>query len=334
MLGAPRYRGPASDHFDGRRFRNQDEGPHGRLAELLKWGLSRKRGRWAWRDAEPGSPPPERVGGGDLRVTLVNHATFLVQVDRMNVLTDPIWAGRTSPVSFAGPKRFRPPGLRFEDLPPIDLVLLSHNHYDHLCAPTMRRLAREHAPTVVSGLGNARLLQAMGVSEAVDLDWWGVHAVTDRVSVVATPARHFSGRGLRDRDGTLWCGLALETPSGTVFFAGDTGMGMHFEQIRERLGSPRLALLPIGAVRPEWFMRPVHMTPEDAIEAHHMLGAGTSVATHYGTFALADDAQDEPIERLRAALDDECRERFLVLEHGVGKLIAPHEEAGTSAAAE
>jgi len=320
VFSAPPYRGPRSDHFDGRRFRNVGKVEHQGVGDLVRWMATRRRGPWRRVEAEPGPPPPERVDGGRLRVTLVNHATLLVQMDGVNVLTDPVWSERTSPVSWAGPRRFRPPGLRFEDLPPIDLVVVSHNHYDHLDVPTLRRLARAHAPTVVNGLGNVALLEKEGIGGGVELDWWQETEVAG-LRVVGTPAQHFSGRGPRDRDVTLWMGLWLEGASGAVFFAGDTGLGDHFTAIRARLGSPRLALLPIGAYRPEWFMRSVHMTPADALEAHLALGATTSVGMHYGTFSLADDGQDEPVEDLRAAVEasgHEAARRFVTLDHGIG----------------
>ncbi len=320
MFSAPRYRGPVSDHFDGRRFHDNDPIPHARVTDLLRWGLTRDAGPWRRVDAEPGPPPPRRVPDGAMRVTFVNHATVLVQMDGKNVLTDPIWSERCSPVSFAGPRRHRPPGLRFEDLPPIDLVLVSHNHYDHLDVPTLRRLAEAHRPAIVTGLGNRALLEREGIGGGVEIDWWQETRAAG-LRVTGVPARHFSGRGTMDRDATLWMGLVVHGSGGDACFAGDTGFGPHFAAIRERLGAPRLALLPIGAFRPEWFMRPVHMTPADALAAHCALGAAASVGIHHGTFRLADDGQDEPVEVLRGAIaeaGDDAARRFVTLEHGAG----------------
>ncbi len=316
-----RWVGPKGGHFDGRRFRNAAETMHAGFGDLVRWMTHREPGPWQeQRDAAPGPRPLERVD--DLRVTFVGHATTLVQVGGLNVLTDPLWAERASPVSFAGPERHRPPGIRFSDLPPIDLVLVSHDHFDHLCLPTLRRLAREHGGArVLSGLGNAPLIRSAGARDVEELDWWESAQVSESVRATFVPAAHFSGRGIGDRDATLWGGFVLETPRGSVYFAGDTGMGAHFAQIRERLGAPRLALLPIGAYRPEWFMHRVHVSPREAVEAARTLEAQTSLAIHFGTFRLADDGMDEPVDDLRAALDalGPDAPRFWVLREGEGR---------------
>lgn len=328
IFSAPRYRGPASDHFDSERFRNRRSIEHGGFGDLLRWMWTREPGPWQdSTDALPGDPPPRRVGPGELRVTFVNHATVLVQMDGINILTDPIWSDRCSPVSWAGPKRVRPPGIRFEDLPPIDLVLVSHNHYDHLDIRTLDHLAREHHPRIFSGLGNRALLQSKGISGAEDLDWWQSAEIAAGVRVTAVPTEHFSGRGLCDRDRTLWVGFVVTGSAGSVYFAGDTGWGPHFQEIRARFGAPRLALLPIGAFRPEWFMSRVHISPDEAVQAHQVLGAGTSVAIHFGTFRLGDDGQDEAPERLRSAIEraGEPRPRFWVLGFGEGRPVPTRE---------
>ncbi|MEQ9076908.1 MAG: MBL fold metallo-hydrolase [Sandaracinaceae bacterium] len=322
-----RWVGPAGEHFDGTRFRNQVDAAHESLGGVMKWMLNREPGRWQQIHATPGPKPPLRVRDG-LRVTFVNHATFLLQLGGLNVLTDPVWGERTSPVGFAGPKRFRPPGIRFEDLPPIDLVLLSHDHFDHLCEETTRRLAEAHAPAYATGLGNAALLRRFGVDEVHELDWWD-GAEIGGAKVTFTPAQHFSGRGLGDRDRTLWGAFALEHADTQIYFAGDTGMGPHFAQTRERLGAPDLALLPIGAYRPQWFMSRVHVSPAEAVEAARILEARVSVATHFGTFKLADDGMREPVEDLKKALcalgDD--APAFWVLEEGSARVVPGREAA-------
>ncbi|MGA7614485.1 MAG: MBL fold metallo-hydrolase, partial [Thermoanaerobaculia bacterium] len=323
-FAAPRYRGPRSAHFDGERFYNPGDFHHAGGFDMIRWMLSRDPGEWSeWLETPPEPAPPERVGGTDLRVTFVNHATVLIQTGGLNVLTDPVWSERCSPVSWAGPVRRVAPGVPFEQLPPIDIVLISHNHYDHLDLPTLERLATKHAPLFVTGLGNRELLERNGISPVEELDWW---ETTDRgsgVRIHAVPAQHFSSRGFGDRDATLWCGFVLETGSGLVYFAGDTGFGPHFEEIRRRFGSPRLALLPIGAFRPEWFMSQVHLSPDDALRAHDTLRASTSVAIHFGTFHLGDDGQLEPAERLQALLQRKwiSRPRFWVLGFGEGRAV-------------
>ncbi|MGA7521990.1 MAG: MBL fold metallo-hydrolase [Acidobacteriaceae bacterium] len=289
------------DHFRNGRFLNPGTVEHG-FRELYRWIKNREPGPWpAWIPSTPGPPPPAKVDGSELRVTFINHSTVLLQTAGRNLLTDPIWSHRASPVSFAGPPRHRAPGLRFEDLPPIHAILLSHNHYDHFDTPTLRRLWQRDQPVVFCALGDAPALRRIGFREIHENDWgqsqpWGpfqVHCVQ---------AQHFAARTPLDRNRTLWCGWVLESASGNLYFAGDTGFGDFFERIRERFVPLRLALLPIGAFAPEWFMGPVHMTPEQAVEARRLLDAATAVGIHYGTFALADDGYAEPANRLHLAL--------------------------------
>jgi L-ascorbate metabolism protein UlaG (beta-lactamase superfamily) len=261
------------------------------------------------------------VDGSDLRVTFVNHATVLIQTAGLNILTDPIWSERCSPVSWAGPERVRPPGIRFENLPPIDVVLISHDHYDHMDLPTLRQLDEKFHPRFFTGLGNAAILKDGSIPGANELDWWQSTELTPGVRLTAVPAQHFSNRGLTDRNNTLWEGFVLEGPAGAVYFAGDTGYGPHFSEIHQRFGPIRLAMLPIGAYDPQWFMGGIHENPSQAVQAQRDLGASTALAIHFGTFALADDGQDEPIQALRAALRraGPLQPRFWVLGFGEGR---------------
>jgi L-ascorbate metabolism protein UlaG (beta-lactamase superfamily) len=308
---APKYRGPKSDHFDGKRFHNLEPTHHAGFRDVVRWLANRDEGDWQkWRVVAP-AHPPKRVAGGELRVTWVNHSTFLIQTENVNILTDPIWSLRCSPVQFAGPKRHHAPGIRFEDLPPIDVVLISHNHYDHLDESTLKRLMREHKPRIFAGLGNAAYVKG-----ATDLDWWQSAAIADGVTAHCVPAQHFSSRGLTDRDMTLWCGFVIETPHGPIYFAGDTGWGSHFAAIGQRFGAMRLALLPIGAFRPEWFMCSVHISPRDAVRAARDLGATTSIPMHYSTFHLGDDGQNEPAEVLQREVAAAGDVRFEILQAG------------------
>lgn len=316
-------------HFDGNRFHNAVPRNHGLLA-LFRWMLSRQPGPWRkWTDAPPGPPPPK--ASHNLRVTFVNHTTFLLQLDGVNILTDPIWSDRASPLRWIGPKRHRPPGIRFQDLPPIHLVLLSHDHYDHMDIPTLQRLVREHRPVVYTGLRNTRTLAKHGIADVVELDWWD-SSTRDGMRITAIPAQHFSGRSPFNRDTTLWCGFVVESAAATICFAGDSGMGPHFEPIGQQFPQIDLAILPIGAFRPEWFMGEVHMPPEQAVRAHVQLGAKVSVASHFGTFRLADDGQDEPLERLQQALarTDLKATEFLVLGFGEGRDVLPQPDSKTS----
>jgi L-ascorbate metabolism protein UlaG (beta-lactamase superfamily) len=323
------YRGPVTDHFNGEHFYNPGHsGPRG-PGSVFRWLMNRQSGPWRkWTDSPPGPPPPQRVSGGRILVTFVGHSTVLIQMDGINILTDPVWSHRASPLSWIGPPRHRPPGLRLEDLPPIDLLLQSHDHYDHYDLATLRRIAAKWHPKFVSPLGLRARLESHGISggsAATELDWWQAVNISPEIKVTAVPARHFSGRGLRDRNRTLWCGYVIEGPSGTVYFAGDTAYGEHFHEIRKKFPAIRLAFLPIGAIRPEWLMGPVHISPPDAVRAHQDLAAATSIGIHFGTFRLADDGEDEPVTELQRALDatekTAPRPRFWTLGHGEGSEI-------------
>lgn len=322
------YNGPESDHFDGKRFFNQSPDPTTQRGffDFLKWVFNRKPGKWEeWVQSEFGPKPPVCVGREELRVTFINHSTFLIQMDGINILTDPIWSNRSSPVSFTGPKRVRAPGIRFEDLPPIDVVTVSHNHYDHLDLPTLKRLSKDHHPTIYTGLGNKWLLEKSGITQVSELDWWQEVPLSDSVRLTCVPAQHFSGRGLFDRNKTLWAGFVFEGLAEPVYFAGDTGLGPHFKQIADRFGKMRLAFLPIGAFLPRWFMSPTHLSPSDALEAHFILGTQTSAAMHFGTFQLGDDSQNEAVGLLSTAIAETNMEhtQFLVLDCGEGRDFLP-----------
>ncbi len=312
------YDGPRSDHFDGQRFHNRAPTPPLEVGELLEWALTSDRRPWDWIDEPPGAPPPTRLGGGHLRVTFINHATTLVQMDGLNVLTDPVYADVVGPLG-VGVRRQRAPGIRFEDLPPIDVVLVSHNHYDHMDFPTLRRLAARDRPRILVGLGNAGLLRESGVEGGEDLDWDGAIEVAPGVRVHGVPVHHSSRRGLGDADVTLWLGFVLEGPSGRVYYAGDTAFGPHFAEVEARFGAPRLAILPIGAYRPRRFLARMHMSPEEAARAHRALRAEESLGVHWGTFQLSDEGRLDPLRDLRAALRP--GERFYTLAHGAAREV-------------
>jgi L-ascorbate metabolism protein UlaG (beta-lactamase superfamily) len=301
-----------SDHFNGRRFHNVKPRSHGFLA-VLRWLSNRKQGPWTtdMRTAFGPRPLAQVPGLGDaddeLRITFVNHSTFLIQCFGVNILTDPIWSERTSPFSWMGPKRVRLPGIRIDDLPRIHCVVLSHDHYDHMDFPTLRHLWKIHRPTFYTGLGNGRRLRGIGIDRVVEMDWWDQTALAAGLRLTATPAQHFSGRTPFDRDSTLWCSFMIEPPaaqaaSGAIYFGADTGFGPHFQQIADKFPRLRAAILPVGAFRPEWFMGEVHCSPAEAVEAHRILGARMSIACHFGTFPLADDGEIEAEEELMRTL--------------------------------
>ena len=315
----PAYRGPVTDHFDGRVF--YDGIARRGLGDLIRWQRQRTPPAWpAWIESPPGEKPPQRVDGQAMRVTFVNHATVLVQAGGVNMLTDPIWSERASPVSFAGPKRVRAPGIRFEDLPSIDLVLISHSHYDHLDLGTLERIARAHSALFVSGLGNDLLLKQHQIPGARALDWW--QSLEHKGAfVTSVPTLHWGNRSLNDADEALWSAFVVETKAGRFYFAGDTGYGPHFAAVGKRFPGLRLAILPIGAYKPEWFMAPMHQGPAEAIMAQRDLGAATAVAMHFGTFPLGDDGIDEAPDVLRQALATSPGQRFWVLGFGEGREV-------------
>jgi L-ascorbate metabolism protein UlaG (beta-lactamase superfamily) len=304
-------------HFDGTRFFNPDARQAPSFLDALRWKLTTRPepSPSFIPDVEP-SVPPLRVEGSALRITLVNHSTVLLQHRGWNILTDPIWSERTSPLSWIGPRRRRAPGVLWKDLPPIDVVLLSHNHYDHLDLPTLRLLAARGGARFIVPAGVDMLLRSENIGPVHCMDWGQALSLPGPLpsfTLHSVPALHFSSRSLRDRNKTLWCGYMLEFSERLVYFAGDTGFGTHFAQIREAFGAPHVSLLPIGAYEPRWFMSPVHMGPDEAVRTHQILGSRISIAIHHGTFQLADEGLDTPKKQL---LDSAPQDSFLVLNNG------------------
>lgn len=291
--------GPVSDHFDGQRFFNPEPIVH-RRGDLMRWLRTRRSIPWRpVTDFTPPPPPPAHSSA--LRVTWINHATVLIQVNGVNMITDPVFSPRVSPFRILGPRRYHPPGVAFESLPAIDCVLISHAHYDHLDRATVGRLGERDNPLFVAGLGLRHWLDKAGARRVETLDWWQSTPIGASIRVTGVPARHWSQRGIRDRNRSLWLGFWVTTPFGDIYFAGDTGMGEHFAAIRARLGAPRLALLPIGAYEPRWFMAPQHMNPADAVAAHRILAAQRSLGIHFGTFKLSDESRLAPVKALASA---------------------------------
>ena len=303
---------PILKHFDGRRYFNPGAPQVRGFADFLRWKLSThpERSPGFIPDVQP-SKPPAAVDGGRMLVTFVNHSTLLLQQSGVNLLTDPIWSRRTSPFAWIGPSRRREPGVRWEDVPRIDIVLISHNHYDHLDLATLQRLARRGQCPFVVPAGAGGLLRSNGIGLVHELDW-GESLTLGPATVHSVPAVHFSGRGLFDRNCSLWCGYVIQLAGRTIYFAGDTAFGDHFGWIRKRFGAPHVAFLPIGAYEPRWFMHPVHMAPEEAVRAREILAPETSIAIHHGTFQLADEAVDTPMRYIRRIAPDS----FVVLKNG------------------
>jgi L-ascorbate metabolism protein UlaG (beta-lactamase superfamily) len=305
-------------------FRNLEGGAGRTLLDVLRWRWTGEPARWpAWVENRARPALPGRLEAGEVGLTFINHITFLIQLPGLNVLTDPVYSERVSPLTSLGPARVRDPGLPFRQLPPIHLVLVTHNHYDHLDLATLVRLERAHRPLVLTGLGNRAFLTQFGMRNVRELDWWESVDVGG-TSVSFTPAQHWSGRGgRRTRNRTLWGGFHLRAAATGVFFAGDTGLGRHFREIREQLGRPDIALLPIGAYEPRWFMAPQHMSPDDAVRAHIDLGAQVSVGTHFGCFRLTDEGIDDPVTELAAARARHglAADSFQVLETGETRMF-------------
>jgi L-ascorbate metabolism protein UlaG (beta-lactamase superfamily) len=292
---------PTSDHFDGQRFRNPGFAEQ-RMSDVPRM-LREPRVPWPKEVDQPTARPPA-LDGAAATVTFIGHSTFLIQTAAGNILTDPMYSGRAGPLNRIGPRRVRRPAVRFDDLPAISTVLLSHNHYDHCDLATLRRLARRFDPLVVTPLENGRLVRSTGIRRIEECDWWQ-QAASPMLPITLTPARHFSARTPFDRNRALWSGFVLAARNVRIFFAGDTAYTPFFNDIRQRLGPIDLALLPIGAYEPRWFMQNVHMNPADAVQAHLDLQASESIGMHFGTFQMTAEGIDAPLR----ALDEARRAR-------------------------
>ena len=315
---------PHPSHHTARGFRNPwpEERDYG-FRDFLRWRRERKNSNRPRFDEVVGSLPVmepdwQTIAAPDesLVATWIGHATFLVQMDGLNILTDPIFSERCSPVQFAGSRRVTSMPLDPERLPEIDYVVISHNHYDHLDKGAVRLLG--DGPTWFVPLGLKAWFARQGITNVVELDWWDQAELSNGGVVTCVPARHFSSRSLGDRNKTLWSGWVVTTPRRRVYFAGDTGYGPHFAEISARTGPPDLALLPIGAYQPEWFMLPIHLNPRQTVQAHLDLRAKRTIGMHWGTFILSDEPLLEPPRRFRQSARQEglSDEEIIVLRHG------------------
>ena len=295
---------PLPAQLNGKTDSSPDRRSGGRRFDLLRWKLTSRPRRWPAQVPLLPSPPPPAPRAGEIVATWIGHSTFLLQTALGNILTDPVFSDRASPLQWAGPRRVHPPGLAFAALPPVHVVLLSHDHYDHCDEATLRRLAAEHDPLFVAPLRHRALLAGFGARRIVELDWWQSHVIAPEFHVTLTPARHWSNRLGTPRNHRLWGGFSLSVgaPARRIWFAGDTGYDEElFRSIGRRAGAPDLALVPIGAYEPRWFMAPLHMNPAEAVRCHHDTGARRSLAMHWGTFQLTDEGRDDPVHALTAA---------------------------------
>jgi L-ascorbate metabolism protein UlaG (beta-lactamase superfamily) len=315
------------DHFDGRRFFNP-HGANGQSFRQVPKLLRTKRTAWPASVPVHQQRPPSPVGG-EAVVTFIGHATFLIQSGDVTVITDPVYSQRASPVQFAGPKRVRQPGVRFDDLPPITTVLLSHNHYDHCDLAALRAIEQRDHPQFITPLRNGALLRRAGAQRITELDWWQETALPS-LHVTCTPAQHFSARTPFDRNRMLWAGFYLRLGTHRIYFVGDSGYAPHFSDIHRRLGAPDLSCIPIGAYEPRWFMKDIHMDPAEAVQVHADLGSRQSVAMHFGTFQLTPEGINEPPRQLAEVLEARniAASAFRVLEAGASvRLPAAEEQA-------
>lgn len=312
------YIGPVSDHYDGERFFNPGRAATSKgLGPFLRWQLSGNRSEWPEQVPVTPARPAPRVEGDAMVATVVGHAGVLVQTAGLNILTDPVYSARVSPFSWMGPKRVRAPGVRFDDLPKIDVVLVSHNHYDHLDLDTLQRLRERDRPIIVTPLGNGALMARRGIT-ALARDWGGTVGISDDVTVTVERVQHWSTRWRYDVNRALWGGFTVTTPGGSVYFAGDCGYSDAFAETARARGPFRLALLPVGAYEPRWFMKAQHMNPAEAVQAFRDLGAETAIGIHWGVWQLTDEAIDAPPRDLAKALAAAAIDpaRFPALEPG------------------
>jgi L-ascorbate metabolism protein UlaG (beta-lactamase superfamily) len=308
------YSGAPSDHFDGTVFFNPGGVEPRAFGDLLRWQFSGKRQAWPNRfaDDRPASVPAKREDG--LVVTAIGHASFLYQMAGVNILIDPVWSERMSPVSFAGPKRVNDPGIAFDALPPIDIVIVTHNHYDHMDMATLGRLKAEHDPLFITPLGNDAIIAKALPGARLKATDWGNAVSHGPLTLHCEPCHHWSARGMGDRRHALWAAYALSGPSGTAYHVGDTGFhqGINYRAAALKHPSIAVATLPVGAYEPRWFMEGQHQNPAEAVEGFRLLGAARAIGHHWGTVQLTDEAVEEPRRALHAALDAAgiARDRF------------------------
>ena len=307
---------PVSDHYNGKIFYNPGQNQLLSFWEVLKWKMNGSASIWPDHVANKNYTLPKIEPSHRAIITFVNHATFLIQLKNLTILTDPMFSNRAGPFSFMGPARVREPGIRIDELPPIDVVVISHNHYDHLDLESLKILDAKFHPLFLAPLGDRPLLEEAGLQNIQELDWWD-ERVVKQTKIVFTPAQHWSARGLFDKCKSLWGSYFIQSQEFKAYFGGDTGYSSHFAETQKRLGSPDAALLPIGAYSPDYLMQINHMNPEEAIQAHKDLKAIYSFGMHFGTFPLTDESINEPVERLRTGQI----ENFLVLDHGESKVF-------------
>jgi L-ascorbate metabolism protein UlaG (beta-lactamase superfamily) len=319
----PYYTGPVTDHFNGQTFHNPDGVKPGNFTDLLKWQYKETKAKWPehYPSDYTGTKPAPNVTGNKLHVTMIGHATMLIQTGGLNIITDPVLSERASPVQFFGPKRHNPPGVAFDDLPKIDLILLSHNHYDHLDILTLEKLVQRDAPLIITPLGNDTIIhKAIKGANIKTGDWGDMISISSQIKIHVEPCHHWSARGTKDRRMALWAAFVIETDTLKIYHIGDTGYhsGTNYKAVAEKHNSFDLAILPVGAYEPRWFMKGQHQNPYEAVEGFKLCNAKTAIGHHWGTFQLTNEAIDAPPKALAKALKDTgiLPERFSALSPG------------------
>jgi len=321
----PAYQGPKSDHFDGAEFYNTEPSGHS-FGDMVKWLWEMETVNWPDWIEDPLLPAPlKSIDGDSVKITFINHATVLIQMNGVNILTDPIWSLRAGPYSWLGTKRIRAAGVKIEDLPLINFILISHDHYDHLDLQTLKSISKKHKPIILAGLGVKSILDNQRIINISELDWWQTYKTKNHdLKITFVPARHNSNRGLFSGNKTLWGGFVIEGQSGQIYFAGDTAFGEFIHPIADRFQNIRLAILPIGSYEKRWFMKNQHMNPDDAVQVHKILNAQQSMGIHYATFAEhPEQAVDAHEQDLAAALEKYGvpDSEFWLLDFGEGRFV-------------
>jgi L-ascorbate metabolism protein UlaG (beta-lactamase superfamily) len=336
------YSGQVSDHFDGKRFFDPKNPKSHAFIDVLKWRFLNRPKKPNW-DLLRKSPISKNVYNSsannftsELSITHIGHCTFLIRVNGINILTDPVWSERASPVSFGGPKRISHPGMNFDDLPKIDIVLISHNHYDHLDIKTIKNLWHKDKPTIITPLGNDSIIRRHNKNIQVHtLDWHQNYQFSKEIDIHLAPVQHWSARGLFDANHALWGGFSINTPTGNIFFIGDSGYKgtSYFTEYREKFGPPQVAIIPIGAFKPKWFMGYSHMDPTEAVSVWEELGNPIMIPSHYDVFELADEDHGEALSILKnhiASLEENIQskalEKIKILEIGETLEIESNQE--------
>ena len=315
------HNGNMSNHFNGNRFFDPEIKNTNNFWDFLKWQITKKSTKWPDSvEVIKYDLPPKRVFGDEIRISNVGHVTFLIQTQGLNILTDPVWSERASPVSFAGPKRVIKPGIKFDNLPPIDIVWISHNHYDHLDITTIKNLWAKHKPRIITPLGNDTIINSYDKKIQVEsYDWGDEVKISDNMKFHLTPMQHWSARGIFDRNKALWAALTIETTAGNIYFIGDSGYGngQYFKRDKEKFKQFRVAMLPMGAYEPRWFMKYAHMNPDDMLKAHKDLGEPYTIPSHYDVFKLTDEGRGEALISLKDAMQRQAiNTKIKILEVG------------------